>query len=62
MISKLTLFINTLKRTRSTKKKNQYWVDHAQEAFGGTAENMRVLLSTLTVSESHTEMSVSLFV
>ncbi|KAI8378387.1 hypothetical protein BD560DRAFT_325490, partial [Blakeslea trispora] len=42
---------------RATKKNHQYWVDHVQDAFDSTVENMRAQLATPTASEPHTPVA-----
>ncbi|KAI8338306.1 hypothetical protein EDC96DRAFT_578779 [Choanephora cucurbitarum] len=46
-----------IKRNRATKKNHQHWVDHVQDAFDNTVENMRAQLATPTLSELHTPVT-----
>ncbi|KAI8357821.1 hypothetical protein BD560DRAFT_305460, partial [Blakeslea trispora] len=46
-----------IRRNRATKKNYQYWVDHVQDAFDNTVENMRAQLATPTASEPHTPVA-----
>ncbi|KAI8333183.1 hypothetical protein EDC96DRAFT_611781 [Choanephora cucurbitarum] len=46
-----------IRGNRATKNNHQHWVDHVQDAFHNTVENMRAQLATPTVSEPHTPVT-----